>query len=89
MATYTFSEFPGVGLVDPTIKAVYTTMEPDAHATKTVRCEVIFNQLEGEIGNKRVLLGHVPVSNLNGDDGNIEDRIWSYLNAPVNGHIQA
>lgn len=88
MATYNFGAFQGVDLVDPTIRDYEITVLKDSPTTLKVKVVVRFEQLTGTNGYPEVTLYDVPVLNLNGDEGNMEPRIWDYLNDYSNGYIQ-
>lgn len=86
MAVYQFQEWQGIQFVDPVIRDYDITVLPDSSTTMKVLVSLRFESLPQTVGNPEVKL-LVPVLNLNGDEGNMDQRIWSYLNDPINGFI--
>ena len=87
MATFNFVAFQGVNIVDPVIRDYEITVLKDSPITLRVKVVVRFEELTGTNGYPEFTFYDVPVINLNGDEGNMELRIWDYLNDPSNGNI--
>lgn len=87
MAKYTFPKWPGIEFENPTINIYEIVLRANYILGTTVDCFVFLNENEHITGELMIELRQIPVNNFNGDEGNMEDRIWDFLNDPSNGYI--
>lgn len=82
MATYNFKD-QRITLTDPQITGAFVNgLHPE-----TLQIDVIITLSLNGVNYKPQLYG-VSVNDLNYNEGQLIERIWAYLNNPVNGFIQ-